>query len=115
MLTTLTVIAIISLAVTVYGVYIKAAAAGELVLVLNDALDINKMEGLKLFDTPYMNITSNALGMIVNFMEYARLLVCICAFLALIFNASIYLVNASSKRVCLYRESPSVIKVLDLS
>lgn len=87
MLTTLTVIAIISLAVTVYGVYIKAAAAGELVLVLNDALDINKMEGLKLFDTPYMNITSNALGMIVNFMEYARLLVCICAFLALIFNA----------------------------
>ena len=87
MLTVLTIVSIASLFVSVAGVVLKASAANELVGALNDAMDIANMEGLKLFDTPYMNITSNALGMIVNFMQYAGLLVSICAFLALIFNA----------------------------
>lgn len=87
MLTVLTIVSIASLVVSVAGVVLKASAANELVGALNDAMDIANMEGLKLFDTPYMNITSNALGMIVNFMQYAGLLVSICAFLALIFNA----------------------------
>lgn len=87
MLTVLAVISIISLAVTVAGVVAKASAAGELVGALNDALDVTNMSGLKIFDTPYMNITGNALSMIVRFMGYAQLLIVLCAFLCLIFNA----------------------------
>lgn len=87
MLTILTVASVISLAISVTGVVLKVTAGAELIGALNDAMDISNMESLKLFDTPYMNITSNALGMIVNFMQYATLLVSICAFLALIFNA----------------------------
>lgn len=87
MLTILTIAAIASLVISVAGVVLKASAATELVGALNTALDINNMEGLKLFDTPYMNITSNALAMIVNFMQYSGLLVSVCAFIALIWNA----------------------------
>lgn len=87
MVTVFLVVSIVSLAVQIAGVAVKAGTAGELVGALSDALDINNMSGLKLFDTPYMNITSNALIMIANFMYYAQLLVCICAFLCLIFNA----------------------------
>lgn len=87
MLTVLTIAAVASLVISVAGVALKASAANELVGALNTALDINNMEGLKLFDTPYMNITSNALSMIVNFMQYSGLLVSVCAFIALIWNA----------------------------
>ena len=87
LLTVLTIASVVSLVASVAGVVLKVSAAGELVGALNDAININDMEGLKLFDTPYMNVTGNALSMIVNFMEYARLLVAICAFLALLFNA----------------------------
>ncbi len=87
MLTILAIASVASLVISVVGVGVKAATANELIGVLNDALDINNMSGLKTFDKPYMNITSNALIMITNFMNYAQLLVCICAFLCLIFNA----------------------------
>ena len=87
LLTVLTIASVVSLVASVAGVVLKVSAAGELVGALNDAININDMEGLKLFDTPYLNVTGNALSMIVNFMEYARLLVAICAFLALLFNA----------------------------
>ena len=90
MLTVMAITSIVSLCITIAGVAVnvgKAGAAVEFAGALGDALDINNMSGLKLFDTPYMNITSNALVMIANFMYYAQLLVCICAFLCFIFNA----------------------------
>lgn len=87
MLTVLTIAAVASLAITVAGAILKASAANELVGALNDAMDISNMDGLKLFDIPYMNITGNALEMIVRFMQYAGMLVAICAFLALLWNA----------------------------
>ena len=70
MLTILAIASVASLVISVVGVGVKAATANELIGVLNDALDINKMSGLKNFDKPYINITSNALIMITNFMEY---------------------------------------------
>lgn len=82
--------AILSLTITVAGVAVnvaKGATAVEAVVAINNALDINNMSGLKVFDSPYMNITGNALSMLGNFMYYAQLLVAFCAFLCLIFNA----------------------------
>lgn len=81
------VVSIITLAITLIGIGIKAATAVSAFNSLNDLLDIEKVGQIKGFDEGYVGISVQAIDMLGHFMQYAQYLIILCAFLALIFNA----------------------------
>ncbi len=87
MATAMFIISCLSLAVVLLGVGVKATLVVSAVNTLRDIVDIDKIGQLKGFDEAYLGMAGQALNMIGTFLNYAQLLVCFCAFLALIFNA----------------------------
>lgn len=87
MATAMFIISCLSLAVVLLGVGVKATLVVSAVNTLRDIVDIDQVGQLKGFDEAYLGMAGQALNMIGTFLNYAQLLVCFCAFLALIFNA----------------------------
>lgn len=82
-----TVIAITGIVISLIGVGIKVAAGKSVYNSLKDVIDINSLDNIKGFDEGYISITGQALDMLVSFSNYVGLLVLVCAFLCIIFNA----------------------------
>ncbi len=87
MATAMFILTCVSLGITLLGVAAKVTVGVSAFNSLKDIIDIDKIDQLKGFDEAYLGMAGQALEMLGHFLSYAQLLVSICAFLALIFNA----------------------------
>lgn len=82
-----TVIAIVSLAITITGVIIKASTVAHAAISINKVLEIENIDGIRGFDEVYIDLAGQAGNMLLFFIQLATMIVYVCAFLCLVFNA----------------------------
>lgn len=86
MFTAFTVISIVSAAVAILGAVARTGATVSVINSLEDVVDFSATEAYTSgIDQAYVDISKQAIEMLAHFIQYARLLVMVCALLALIF------------------------------
>lgn len=86
----MTTIALISLIITLVGVGVKIATtvvAAQQIGSLSAALSVDNLDNIKGFDEVYINLAGQAGNMLLFFIQLATMIVYVCAFLCLVFNA----------------------------
>lgn len=87
MATAMLVISLISLGITLVGFGVKGATTVSTINSIKDVVNIDNVAAIKGFDEGWVGIASQALDMLIKFWNYEKMLITICAFIALIFYA----------------------------
>lgn len=82
-----TIIAITSLIITLVGVGVKVGTVVHAGISLGKVLDIENIDGIRGFDEVYIDLAGQAGNMLLYFIQLSTMIVYVCAFLCLVFNA----------------------------